>query len=73
MNTYSDKDVDNLPNTIAVLTEQLESTKLDLEECYILIQDLESTVKDKDDRICILETGIDQARDSLFDLISTRN
>ena len=58
MNTYSDKDVDNLLNTIAVLTEQLESTKLDLEECYIIIQDLESTVKDKDDRICILETGI---------------
>ena len=73
MNTYSDKDVDNLPNTIAVLTEQLESTKSKLKKCYRTIRDLESTIEDKDDRICILETGIDQARDSLFDLISTRN
>ena len=69
MNTYSDEDVDNLLNTIAVLTEQLESTKSELEECYRTIRDLESTIEDKDDRICILETGIDQARDSLFDLI----
>ena len=69
MNTYSDEDVDNLLNTIAVLTEQLESTKSELEECYITIQDLESIIEDKDYRICVLETGIDQARDSLFDLI----